>query len=34
MKFDEMKKLSEEYGINLPKSLDSTPGGEDTIDGY
>jgi hypothetical protein len=29
-----MKNLSEEYGINLPKNSDSTPGGEDTIDGY
>jgi hypothetical protein len=33
MKFDEMKCLSEESGIKIPKSSDATPG-DDTIDGY
>ena len=33
MKFDEMKSLSEESGIHIPKSIDGTPG-EETIDGY
>lgn len=33
MKFDEMKCLVDESGIDIPKLCESTPG-DDTVDGY
>jgi hypothetical protein len=33
MKFDEMKSLAEESGIDIPKLSETTPG-DDTVDGY